>query len=425
MRPTARRRILLLAISLWLGSGSIGTWALIASPGRGQMRLALLAALVLAGVVLCLVSETTRPDAGRKARRPDPFARRSLLAASALWAAALPVAVWLVRRAATPEEPAWTRQPYVDKRWILVLYWATVLAVLWLPPVIGWLLRRVGGRPGEERAPDRGASLDGSLAAAQVRAAHRARARGLDRGLRPALEHRVVEPDRESPRDRPLGRPASHPCGLPSLRGPRIGELRPRGPGLDLRVHAGHGPVLRVRLSRVLRPVAVGRRVPLLRDLAAGPPGPFRGARHPGHVRRLAGCRLELDRRRLPRRVLRLGEPAAQHRHPGPLVRSLCAGPLRPRRGPQPVGGPAGRPLLGRPGLLRAGEPLRWPPDRRHPARHRRGRTPARHAGRPRGAGVPARPDSRWSGSRSFRSTCGTASSPRSCTTTSSFPTAS
>jgi hypothetical protein len=146
---------LLLAISLWLALGWIGTWALARSPEQGPLRLGLIALVWVGGVVLCLGSEALRPGAASQAEHPDPSARRGLWAASALWATALPLVFWLWRQAATPEEPAWTRQPYVDKRWILVLYWTTVLAVLWLPAVIGWLVRQVGrGGAAQDRGSD-------------------------------------------------------------------------------------------------------------------------------------------------------------------------------------------------------------------------------------------------------------------------------
>ena len=92
-------------------------------------------------------------DTGREAtilarpRRFRPYARLSLAA----WLLAAPV--WIALRAtANVPELEWTRFPYLDKRWVLALYWLSVGAALALPWLLWGLHRLLIAAPATVRA---------------------------------------------------------------------------------------------------------------------------------------------------------------------------------------------------------------------------------------------------------------------------------
>ncbi len=87
--------------------------------------------------------EATIPE---PARRFWPYARLSLAA----WLLAAPV--WITLRAAAgPPDLGWTRLPYLDKRWVLALYWLSVGAALALPWLLWGLHRLVTAAPATAR----------------------------------------------------------------------------------------------------------------------------------------------------------------------------------------------------------------------------------------------------------------------------------
>lgn len=131
--------------------GGAGAAVLLVVLGRfrpeasGLARLGLVPVLLLlAFAVLNLLRRREPVAAGRVDRSACKPARAWGIAAG-LWALGVPVWAGLFLFGGPPDQE-WTRWPYVDKRWLVVLYWSSWLAVVVAPPLVAALLERLAAR---------------------------------------------------------------------------------------------------------------------------------------------------------------------------------------------------------------------------------------------------------------------------------------